>query len=94
MRVSDGSDRLVEVERLLAAFRRDPDMASDNDLIGLRRDARAAIDRLDDEPEFNEAHLTLDEVGRHVRTTRPHLCFLARDGDGFTQTCRVWCRKG
>ena len=52
-------------------------------------ESRAAIDRLDDEPEFDEAHATLDEVGQHVRRSRPHLCFLTEEGRDFTQDCPV-----
>lgn len=89
MRADDGPSRLAEVQRRLAAFRAHPTDVSDDDLLALRRDARAAIDRLDDEPEFDDAHVSLDEIGRLVRSTRPHLCVLTEDGDDFSQECPV-----
>lgn len=89
MRTDDGVSRLREVQQLLAGYRANPTNVSDDDLLALRRNARAAIDRLDDEPEFDEAHATLDEVGRHIRRTQPHLCLVAEDGDDFVQECPV-----
>lgn len=85
----DGVHRLEEVRRRLATYAADPDRVSDEDLEHLRRDARAAIDRLDDAPEFALAHSVLDEVGALVRRVRPHLCLLAARGDNFAQECPV-----
>ncbi|MET3567970.1 hypothetical protein ABIC47_003484 [Leifsonia sp. 563] len=87
--MDDGASRLAGVQRLLAEYRIDPNSASDDDLVALRRSARAAIDRLDDEPEFDVAHRTLDEVGQHIRHTRPELCFFTENGDDYTQDCPV-----
>lgn len=89
MSTDDGRTRLAEVRRKIDAYRAHPADFSDGDLLSLRRDARAAIDRLDDEPEFGVAHATLDEVGRHVRRDRPQLCVLTEDGDNFAQECPV-----
>ena len=89
MSANDGALRLAEVRRVLEAYQSDPSDAVDDDLRALRQSARAAIDRLDDEPEFDEAHETLDEVGEFVRRVRPDLCLLAPDGDGFLQECPV-----
>jgi hypothetical protein len=89
MRADDGTARLAEVRGRLAAYRSGMRHASDEDLLALRQDARAAIDRLDDEPEFDDAHVTLDEVGKLVRSTRAHLCILTEQGEDFTQDCPV-----
>lgn len=88
-RGSEGASCLAEAQRLLARCRIDPADVSDADYVALRRAARAAIDRLDDEPEFDEAHETLDEVGSLVRENRPRLCFLQSKDDDFVQTCPV-----
>lgn len=89
MRPDDGARRLSEVKLLLAAYLAEPASVSDEDLLVLRREARAAIDRLDDDPLFDEAHETLDEVGHYIRQTRPHLCLLSEDGTDFKQECPV-----
>lgn len=87
--VDDGAIRLTAVQRTLALYLADPSEVSDEELEVLRRDARAAIDRLDDEPEFDDAHNTLDEVGLLVRRARPRLCLLAESGNDFTQNCPI-----
>jgi hypothetical protein len=89
MPTNDGASRLLKVQQLLAEYRTDPTTASDNDLAALRQDARAAIDRLDDEPEFDDAHNTLDEVGLYIRQTRPQLCRLTQESNEYTQDCPV-----
>lgn len=85
----DGLQRLLKAQQLLRYHRTDPTAASDDDLRSLRSDARAAIDRLDDDPAFELAHETLDDVGEHVRLNRPHLCDLERNDDGFVRNCPV-----
>jgi len=89
MPTDSGVSRLIEVQRLLAEYRADPNLATNADLIALRRGARAAIDRLDDQPEFDEAHDTLDQVGQHIRQARPELCLFTEAGDDYTQDCPV-----
>ncbi|GAA1732850.1 hypothetical protein [Microbacterium paludicola] len=85
----DGRTRLAEVSRMLEVYQTDPGAAADDDLRTLRKSARAAIDRLDDEPEFHRAHETLDAVGNFVRQVRPDLCLLTPDGEGYLQECPV-----
>lgn len=85
----DGRTRLAEVRRVLEVYQGEPRVVSDEDLRSLRRSARGAIDRLDDEPEFHRAHETLDAVGKFVRRVRPHLCILTADGEGYLQECPV-----
>lgn len=86
---SDGTDYLIEVQELLSKYEVDPAAVSDEKLAALRHKARAAIDRLDDEPEFDEAHATLDKVGQLIRNERSGLCFLRENGDDFVQECPV-----
>jgi hypothetical protein len=86
---SDGARELDAVRETLHRYRTDPDSATDDDLRRLRVRARHAIDSLDDEPEFDLAHETLDEVGRYVRTTRPELCIFTEDGTDFVRDCPV-----
>lgn len=85
----DGVARLSEAKTTLALFRADPAAVSDDDLRELRRLARSAIDRLDDEPEFDDAHEMLDQVGNFVRTNRPVLCSYTPDGEDYKQECPV-----
>jgi hypothetical protein len=89
MPTDDGAIRLLAVRGQLAEYGDAPQMVTDNQFVALRQAARAAIDRLDDEPEFDDAHETLDAVGRFVRQQRPGLCLFARDGDNFVQECPV-----
>jgi hypothetical protein len=89
MSTDDGVARLEEVQQALAAYRGVASNPSDDQLLELRRSARAAIDRLDDHPRFDEAHATLDEVGQYIRRNRPHLCFLAEAGTDFAQECPI-----
>jgi hypothetical protein len=85
----DGLRRAAEVRAKLAEFVAGPPRPSDEDLVSLRQRARSALDRLDDEPEFEDAHRLLDEVGAFVRSERSELCVLESDGDDFQQTCPV-----
>ena len=89
MKSDDGRRLLVNVEADLSRFGRRISAASDEQLMELRRRARAAIDRLDDEPELERAHQALDRAGKLVRENRPRLCLFTPDGDDFQQTCPV-----
>lgn len=84
-----GIARLAESRRLLALYKAAPDSVGDDDLRRLRQKAREALDRLDDHPEFERAHASLDEVGLFVRQLRPLLCLLKVNGNDYAQDCPV-----
>ena len=88
--IDDGREALAEARRLMFTARAAPVTEGEAYARQALHRFRAAMDRLEDTPEFEVAHAELDVAGRFCRENWPKGCELVPVGRDFSQECPAW----